>query len=443
MSDLFEIDTATAALISQLTLDDIAAIRDSSKGKAREGSPLTDTECALQVYAEEAQDALRFFQDLELARSIDNALELDQPVLSVLAVVEDGLRDDHMYAEALANGRELPPQSEVQRLMEDPDFSLLSQDVKDSADDGDDADNDDPHGPEIQVVHETRPTRAYCIICRDDLRGPVSFMAPCKHFYCRQCISNLATACIGDESLFPLQCCRQNFPMDGPQGVFGQLDLRLRLSLRKKIAEFGTLFKNRLYCPRPTCSVFLGSVADRTNSQVVCPLCTTEVCVSCKQAAHPGEMCGENEAIEQVKSLAREQQWQTCPGCSQIIDLQQGCYHMTCRCRTEFCYVCAARWKSCSCPQWEERRLLNTAEQRVENEMGAHARAAAPAIFQQRVEQRIERLRYVHDCANGHRWSRRNGRGRCEECRYMLPEYLLVCRSCGIAACVRCARNRL
>lgn len=155
--------------------------------------------------------------------------------------------------------------------------------------------------------------------------------------------------------------------MDGPLGVSAQLDLRLRLSLRKKATEFSTVFKDRLYCPQPTCSVFLGSTAVLTGN-VACLRCNTSACTRCKQVTHPGEGCGENAAIEQVKALAREQHWQTCPGCSQIIDLQQGCYHMTCRCRTEFCYICAARWKNCTCPQWEEARLLNTAEQRVENE---------------------------------------------------------------------------
>ncbi|KAJ7674385.1 hypothetical protein B0H14DRAFT_3067570 [Mycena olivaceomarginata] len=430
-----DIDTATATLISQLTLDDIAEIRHLSKGKSKEGAPLSDAECALAACAEEAQDALRFFQDLEMARSLDNALELDQPVLSVLSIVEDGLRDDHAYAEALENGRALPAQSEVQRLMEDPDFSRLSQDVTEKPEDGGDPRDADA----LEEAQETRPMRAHtaqCVICRDDLGALTSFQAPCNHFYCRQCLSNLVTSCIGDESLFPLQCCRQYLPMDGTHGVYGQLDVRLRLSFGKKAVEFATVSKDRLYCPRPTCSVFLGSTADHLDN-VVCPRCATHVCVSCKQTVHPGEACGESLAIQQVKALAREQHWQTCPGCAQIIDLQQGCYHMTCRCRTEFCYVCAARWKTCSCPQWEETRLLNTAE------TAARARVAAPAIFEQRVAQRIERLRYEHDCANGHRWSRRNGRARCEECRYMLPEYLLVCRSCGIAACVRCARNRL
>ncbi|KAJ7440784.1 hypothetical protein B0H11DRAFT_1750513 [Mycena galericulata] len=453
---LLDVDSATAALISQLYLSDIEEIRDSFKGKAPENSPPSDVECALRAYAEEVQGALLLCQDLELARSIDTALEMDHPILSVLSVVEDGARDDRQSAQALENGENLPAQSEVQRLLEDPQFSLprsvlfqslfedlngpFSEDIDDVAPHVNDEPDDEP---QIEAhPNESRPARASCVICRDDLRVSTAFRAPCAHFYCPDCISNLARACVNDESLFPLQCCRQALPMEGTDGVFAQLNILLRSSLRAKAREFSTLSKDRLYCPRPTCSTFLGSTADHAGD-VTCPLCRTEVCLGCQQVVHPGVRCGENTALEQVKALAREHHWQTCPGCEQIIDLQQGCYHMTCRCRTEFCYVCAAPWKNCSCPQWEEARLLDTAEQRVENEMGARARVAAPQIFRQRVEQRVERLRYDHDCANGHRWRRRDGRARCEECRFMLPEYLLLCRSCGIAVCVRCARNRI
>jgi hypothetical protein len=39
------------------------------------------------------------------------------------------------------------------------------------------------------------------------------------------------------------------------------------------------------------------------------------------------------------------------------VELSTGCFHMTCRCKAQFCYLCAARWKSCACVQWNERRL--------------------------------------------------------------------------------------
>ncbi|KAJ7207182.1 hypothetical protein GGX14DRAFT_366730 [Mycena pura] len=456
MSTLLELDTATAALISQLVLQDIDEIRSSSKGKASERSPPSDEEYALQAFAEETQNALRFFQDLKLARSFDHALEVDQPVLAVLSVVEEGARDDRRYAEALQNEQPLPAQSEIQRLMEDPEFVqlrlnrfvLCSCDV-DDADLRLEADTeavDVEDNNLLQVAHRDRirerPLRVQCVICGEGLPLSASFVAPCGHFYCSECISDLARSCIGDESLFPLQCCRQPLQMEGRGGVFAQLEPRLGRSLREKATEFGTPSANRVYCPHPTCSAFLGSTAHHTTD-VKCERCGTDVCVSCKQNTHPGERCGENEALEQLKALAKEQRWQTCPGCARIIDLQQGCFHMTCLCRTEFCYVCAALWKHCECPQWEEVRLLDTAEQRVENEMGVRARVAAPENFERRVQERVDRLRYEHDCVNGHRWRKRNGRGRCEHCNDTLPFYLWLCRSCGIAVCVRCAQNRL
>jgi hypothetical protein len=263
------------------------------------------------------------------------------------------------------------------------------------------------------------------VICGDGLRPSTAFRALCDHFYCRRCLSDLARTCLRDESLFPLKCCKQPLPMDGEYGVLARLELRLRQSFQAKATEFSTLSKNRVYCPRETCSAFLGSSA-QLPARVACRHCPTVVCVACKQIDHGAVPCEENTALEQVKSLAREQSWQTCPGCAQIIELHQGCYHMTCRCGTQFCYLCAEQWKNCTCPQWEEARLLDTAAARVEHELGARARVVAPAIFEQHVQQRVARLRYDHDCADGHRWRRRDGRARCEECRVMLPEYLLV-----------------
>ena len=63
-----------------------------------------------------------------------------------------------------------------------------------------------------------------------------------------------------------------------------------------------------------------------------------------------------------------------------MIELNIGCFHMTCRCRTEFCYLCRARWKTCPCRQWDEERLLAAAEQRVDAQLGAdRERGVQPA----------------------------------------------------------------
>lgn len=37
-------------------------------------------------------------------------------------------------------------------------------------------------------------------------------------------------------------------------------------------------------------------------------------------------------------------QWQHCPQCNRLISKIEGCNHITCVCKYEFCYICRARW---------------------------------------------------------------------------------------------------
>jgi hypothetical protein len=57
--------------------------------------------------------------------------------------------------------------------------------------------------------------------------------------------------------------------------------------------------------------------------------------------------------------------WQVCGNCSSLVELEQGCNHMTCRCGYEFCYVCARHWKQCECALWDEGRLTHLAHHDV------------------------------------------------------------------------------
>lgn len=99
---------------------------------------------------------------------------------------------------------------------------------------------------------------------------------------------------------------------------------------------------------------------------------------------------------------------------------------MTCRCKAHFCYLCAALWKTCDCVQWDETRLMVAAQEGVENEVGRAAAARMPqAVYAARVERRAAILRDNHHCER-HNWMYREGGGRCGECRYKLPSYLLV-----------------
>jgi hypothetical protein len=298
--------------------------------------------------------------------------------------------------------------------------------------------------------------RVECIICGDDVRRSQSFNAPCSHFYCRGCLVNLVEASTKDETLYPVRCCQQPLPV---ADFLPLLPSDLRSHFQDKFAEFATPPTSRIYCPNQTCSEFLGSSSGH-KSEITCA-CGTRVCSACKNRAHSHEDCAENVQTSAVKSLASQMGWQTCPGCHAIVELWQGCYHMTCRCSTQFCYLCAALWKTCDCRQWDDQRLLDDAERRVYNEFGAREAAARPEVFVDRVYQRMAALEENHECL-AHRWVYRSGGGCCEECHDNLRNFLMVrltsfecmdfadnfrqlkrCRHCQVLVCRRCSVNRL
>ena len=192
----------------------------------------------------------------------------------------------------------------------------------------------------------------------DRIQG-VAVRAPCGHYYDLECLSQLFDAASKDESLFPPKCCRRPFPLTS---VWGHLSAEQRLTYQAKFEEFSV--PNRVYCARPTCSRFLGPQQHRrhgapTSRKCPVPGCRTTTCLRCRNEVIAGSKhhCGENEVDESAIALAKDRGWARCPGCSNMVELNFGCYHMTCRCKTEFCYHCGARWKTCDCPQFEERDL--------------------------------------------------------------------------------------
>lgn len=109
--------------------------------------------------------------------------------------------------------------------------------------------------------------------------------------------------------------------------VLPLLSSRQRGDFEAKLAEFSTV--DRLYCCRPTCSKFLGSV-EKTKRTVNCDACGTQTCGACKAGAHGVfGMCAVTSSDEEVKVvLKRDLGYQECPGCRRVVELESGCYHM-------------------------------------------------------------------------------------------------------------------
>ena len=190
-------------------------------------------------------------------------------------------------------------------------------------------------------------------------------VAPCSHVYCPGCVNNLVETCLRDERLFPVKCCQQPIPT---AQLIGVLKAKLRSRFTRKSLEFGTSADWRVYCCNASCSAFLGSSCGETKS-MRCRACGKSTCTGCKQSPHPGATCRGNAEILKVRQLAQKERWQTCPGCNAIVEQKAGCNHMTCRCRSEFCYLCGVKWKKCRCPQFGDPRPSDE-PQATGNELG-------------------------------------------------------------------------
>ena len=165
-----------------------------------------------------------------------------------------------------------------------------------------------------------------------------------------------------DESLFPPRCCSRPIGY----GLFNALiPLDVWKAFERASQEFSVVAKDRVYCPRPTCSKFLGS-SNALPRSTDCPTCQISVCTQCRKRAHPLRLrCEQEDETGALQRLLEQNGWQRCPNCRAVVELNHGCYHITCRCRSQFCYLCSAPWKTCSCRQWDERMLLVEAERRV------------------------------------------------------------------------------
>ncbi|KAM6492964.1 hypothetical protein JOM56_011098 [Amanita muscaria] len=454
-----EIDAPTQLLLAQLTLADLVAYRATLKNKRPVTRSPDDVELALQQQEDELRALIAYIKDSALARSIDKAVETDAELIRALEVMERSKREDRRAAEIFDREDRLPRPTEAQSMVGRKEFvvperfvfrfgttmtmtmvkrsSRIRSAVPPSLAGGLPTShltlNRSKSSHSAYIPGSDAVPKLECVSCTDKVPKTKCLTATCKHIYCHACIISLVEACIRDETLYPVKCCQQPLSRTQLESI---LTVKLRMEFDDKCREFGTPAQLRVYCNNPRCSAFLGS-SSGTIEDIFCGSCRTSTCTECKRASHPRERCPENEDAIRVRKMAADQGWQTCPGCRAIIELDTGCYHMTCRCRTEFCYLCAARWKTCPCPHWDENRLVVDARRRVENEMGPGAR-----IQENQVRARVADLRTRHECVV-HDWRNRQGGGDCEHCGHYLPIFLKICRGCQMLVCRRCALNRL
>lgn len=347
-------------MIAQLELSDVERLQTLYDNRVHRGEGLSDREVAFALLMQNARELAEFNADRALAQR----LAVEDPEPAPRPATEPTMRNTTAQTQTWGQwfgSFFSAPASSVQTCP----LADLSQ------------------APTTATRPAPRATGHDCVICQDPIFGG-EVRAPCGHFYDIDCITNLFQSATRDESLYPPRCCRQNIPLSQVQPHLTQTVLA---EFTLKAQEFGTM--KRVYCVAPTCSRFLGPLHEGFFTKAfTCPspTCTMTTCGKCR-GRYEGfsHICTPDAETEQVLTLSRASGWARCPGCAQMIELNMGCFHMTCRCRTEFCYLCKALWKSCRCPQWDEARLLAAAERRVDAQLPLppvrHAQPANP--FQQ------------------------------------------------------------
>ncbi|KAK7435137.1 hypothetical protein VKT23_019830 [Stygiomarasmius scandens] len=355
-----DIDAATSLLIAQLTLHDIEEYNRNAAGRSNATLDEDDEQYAFRLLEEEFE---MYLQERGVSR---DRREPSSEILEDPQIIDSDSTHSTDSDETLRSTFRNTLASAA-----DLDWSTPSVPITG-------LDRTNPSVPKIGLLRQPLNPNYIppeCIVCAEPVILYTSFTAPCGHYYCQSCLEDFVNTSIKDETSFPPQCCQKPFPLglepsepsSSRWSSFSALsvssllsDLNLVRRLDEKSREFSVPARDRLYCPNSQCSIFFGSLSTIRIAGPVptaCYSCNTVVCLECKQINHPGTACPpspEEVAETQVRELAKEQKWQTCPGCKQIVERTEGCPHMVCRCEAQFCYGCGSDWQQgtgCTCGQ--------------------------------------------------------------------------------------------
>ncbi|KAK1985795.1 hypothetical protein LZ30DRAFT_583422 [Colletotrichum cereale] len=193
-----------------------------------------------------------------------------------------------------------------------------------------------------------KTARVECVVCMDEFSSSKIAKLKCGHRMCSVCLKRHFKISITDPQEMPPKCCSENIALKHVDHLFST-DFKRKWN--RKFQEYSA--RNRVYCPSRRCGAWIKPHYIRKEGgrkYGKCGQCRTKVCCSCNGRWHPSGECPNDEETTRFLDQAKDEGWKRCFRCHHMVELKEGCNHMTCLCGAQFCMVCGTKWKSCDCP---------------------------------------------------------------------------------------------
>ncbi|KAK1087957.1 hypothetical protein LTR33_000797 [Friedmanniomyces endolithicus] len=186
------------------------------------------------------------------------------------------------------------------------------------------------------------PRLVECLTCgSDDIPHAQSAKLACGHRMCHECLIRVFNMSVNDPAHMPPRCCTDDhIPLKHVDKLFAQVQDSLEPEVpgvphqEPHLLPSSEMRRMDQAFPHPS---------RRSRKK-------TKVCTLCNNKMHRSKDCPDDPETAKLVDQAKEKGWQRCFNCSSMVELKEGCNHMTCRCLAEFCMVCGSKWKTCECP---------------------------------------------------------------------------------------------
>ncbi|GLU22554.1 hypothetical protein SLE2022_386200 [Rubroshorea leprosula] len=194
-------------------------------------------------------------------------------------------------------------------------------------------------------------SQSFCEICLERKDKDQMFtIGSCFHSFCSDCISQHVITRVQQSTITcPGVNCKSVLELDALRPL---LSKEVIIRWKDALCEEFIRPLPKFYCPFEHCSaMFVVDSEGEDIRQSECQFCHRMFCAKCGVPWHPGVRCEEFKELDErnrddlmLRKLAKEKNWGRCPHCKVYVERTDGCPHMTCRCKFQFCYGCGEEW---------------------------------------------------------------------------------------------------